>query len=119
MNGEQVDRLVEELSKTRTSFDTAIKSFKWNRVHTIILYCLIVMVFILGGLGVAFYFDEKRESCQEHNDMRRETAIAEKQNAVFIGVALAEVSGATQDTFLRYLDAYESQGSAGPQLREC
>lgn len=119
MNDEQVDKLIDELSKTRTSFDTAIKSVKWNRINTIILYSLIVMVFVLGALGVLFYFDEKRESCQEHNQMRTETALAEKQNAVFIGIALAEVSGASQDTFLKYLDVYESQGSSGPQLREC
>lgn len=127
MNDELVNELIEELRSTRASFDNAnavfdaaIKSIKWNRINTIILYSLIGLVFILGVFGLTNYFNNRKNDCERGNEFRSTVAVGMEQNAFAIGTALAIVFDAPQEKFDEYYEAYKAQGPTQIiHLREC
>lgn len=127
MNDEQADKLLQELASTRESFDKtsktfedAVSSIRWNRINTIIQYCLIVVVFLLGALGFAFYSNEQREECEEANLFRITVVEAMEENAFSIGAALAIVFNASDESLNEYLQAYTDQHTEDRfPLREC
>lgn len=128
MTDEQLERFIQEMVKTRESFDTAtetfskaIKQIKWNRVNTIIQYVLIAIVLVMFGLGIRYYLEEKQASCERSNDFRVSVQSSMVSNARAIGVALAVVTGAPDSRFQEYMDAYnEAQDTPDIlDLREC
>lgn len=120
MNDTQVERLLDELARTRESFDTAITQIKWNRINTVIQYCLIVAMFVMGTLGAIYYLDEKHAQCERGNDLRMSITNSLDANAAAIGIALATVSGAPDDAFREYMEVYSEQDKPSAlELREC
>jgi hypothetical protein len=119
VNDDQVDRILAELSETRDSFDQAIRSVKWNRVNTITQYCLIVLVFILGGLAFLNYVNDNRINCERGNEFRISIAQSQQDNALSIGVALSAVLGGSQEDVERYMEAYMDTRPETLPLREC
>jgi hypothetical protein len=127
MQDEQVERLLEELVRTRESFDSAtvsfdaaIKQIKWNRINTIIQYALIAIVLIMLFFGSIYYLGEKNASCERGNDLRSDISDSLDSNALAIGAALVIVTGAPQERFDDYIDAYAQQNK--PEvltLRNC
>ena len=118
MNEDQVNDLLDELEKTRESFNLAIKMVKWNRVNTITQYALLVLVFLLGGLGFLNYLNDQEADCERGNDFRVQISESQEQNAVSIGTALAAVLGGSQEHIDRYMDAYRATRQ-DIHLREC
>jgi hypothetical protein len=120
MNDELVEQLLSELSKTRESFDSVVKTIRWTRFNTIVQYALLVMVLIMGGIGVAFYLDDKQEQCERDIKFRDAIADSVDSNAMAIGLALVEVSGASPDRFQDYVEAYQHQDQPEIlELRSC
>lgn len=127
MNDAQVDRLLEELSKTRESFDNAnivftkaISSIKWNRFNTIVLYSLMGLIFLIGAITVANYVNDRRVACENRNDLRITVAQGMEANALAIGAALAIVFEAPQEELDKYLNAYnEQRAPESIQFEEC
>lgn len=120
MDDAQVEELLSELSKTRESFEKAIGAIRWNKINTVIQYCLILVVAVMMGLGVVFYLDQRQEDCERGNETRAAISGSLDSNATAIGVALATVAGASADTFQEYLDVYNSQPKPEVlQPREC
>lgn len=109
MKEEQVDRLLEELAKTRESFDVAARSIKWSRRNTIIQYGLIfVVVCMLLSLGL-YYKNQQHAACVRGNDLRMSIATSLDNNAAAIGASLVIVTGASPEDFDAYMDAYSQQ----------
>ena len=120
MKEEQVDRLLEELARTRESFDQAIKSIKWNRFNTIVQYVLISVIVVMLAVGTNYWVAEKRASCERGNDLRRDIQNSLDKNAGAIGIALTIVTGAPDERLQEYIDAYNQQDKpAVLRLREC
>lgn len=120
MNERQVDRLLDELVKTRESFDRATAQIRWNKLNTAILYALVSVILVMIGLGVKYYFDQRRVDCERGNDLRAQIVISLDYNAAAIGSALASVSGASPEVFNQYMDAYGDQEKPPIlQLRDC
>lgn len=120
MNDELVERLLDELSATRQSFDAATAQIKWNRRNTIIQYILIAVVLIMLFGGLVYYLDDQKASCEHDNDLRISISNSLDSNAWAIGVALAVVSNASDETFREYMEVYGKQDK--PQvleLRDC
>jgi hypothetical protein len=109
MNDEQLDQLLSELSKTRESFDSVVKTIRWTRINTIVQYALLAVVLIMGSLGVAYYLDDKRENCERGNEFRASIDNTMTANAAAIGAALVTVTGASHEDFLEYMEAYNHQ----------
>lgn len=127
MNDDQVERLLNELASTRESFDranvafdSAIRSIRWNKINTRILYFLIVIVFLLGALGVLNFMNYRSESCDRYNGLVVLVRDGMESNGFAIGAALAVVFNADQEDLDRYLEAYNQQKAPDNiPLREC
>jgi len=120
MKDEQVDQLLEELRATRESFDRATSSIKWNRFNTIVQYVLIAFVMVIIGSGVIYYLHERKVACERGNDLRITVQGSLDNNAAAIGAALVIVTGASQERFQEYMDAYNQQEKPDIlELREC
>ena len=127
MDDRQLDELIFELSETRKSFDAAnltfqaaVSSIKWNKINTIILYTAVVLMLLMGIVGVRFYFDERKATCVEHNEIRAATVSGDMETAYAIGIALESVSGASHTEFEEYLRIVREQPIAPAlQTRDC
>lgn len=120
MDAGQVDRLLDELGKTRTSFDEAIKQVKWNRINTIVQYVLIAIVIFMLGFGVIYYLNEKKMACVRGNELRVDIQESLDSNAASIGAALVVVAHASNEDFQKYLDVYNQQNKPEVlNLRSC
>jgi hypothetical protein len=127
MNDELAEKLLVELAETRQSFvtaaeafDKAIKQIRWNRVNTAIQYLLLFVVIIMIGFAVDYYFDDKRESCERGNELRSSIVTYSEHEAARIGIALTVVTGASEDKFEEYMEAFRSQDVPEAfQLRDC
>lgn len=127
MRDEQVERILAELANTRESFDnataafnTAINQIRWNRINTIIQYCLLGLVLIMLVLGGLYYLGEKQDECERDNTLRSNISSSLDSNAIAIGTALVIVTNAPQERFDEYIQAYAKQNK--PEvlaLREC
>lgn len=116
MRDEQVERILNELARTRESFDaatetfnTAIEHIQWNRRNTIIQYFLIFLVVCMLGMGSIYYLNEKHANCVRGNDLRVAIVDAIDSNARAIGTALAVVSNAPDAKFKEYMEVYNQQ----------
>lgn len=127
MNEEQVERLLNEFAETRASFESAneafsgaIRSIKWNKINTVILYSLMVVVFFFGALGVVNFLNYQKEACERGNETRLIVIDGMRANGFAIGSALAVVFNAEQEDLDRYLEAYNTQKVENTiPLREC
>lgn len=120
MNDEQTERLIEELSRTRESFDEAIRQIKWNRINTVIQYIMLVVVVIILIFGASYYLDEKKASCERGNELRSDISNSLDTNARAVGAALVIVTGASPERFAEYVDAYNQQDKPEVlKLRSC
>jgi hypothetical protein len=120
MNDELVEQLLSELSKTRESFDSVVKTIRWTRANTIIQYVLLTIVLIMGAVGVIYYADDKREQCERGNEFRVAISNSIDSNAAAIGLTLVEMTGSSPERFEEFLEVYQSQ--AKPEIlepREC
>ena len=120
MDEDQLERLLVELAATRASLDAATKAIKWNKINTIIQYCLLFAVFVMGTVGVVYYFDDRRRNCEAGNETRQAINEAIDVKAAAIGFAIAVVSNAPEEALERYLEIYNEQ--ADPAIlspREC
>ena len=120
MNDELVEQLLAELSETRKSFDAAIKTIKWNRFNTVVQYCLIVAVFLLGTFFVIYYVDDQHEACVRGNELRAAVTQGDTSTAEAIGIALTVLTEAPQETLQEYLDIYNQQDRPPAlEMRDC
>ena len=127
MNDDQVDLILRDLVKTRESFDAArdvfdqaVSQIRWNRINTRIMYGLIATVFVLGAALLSFYFQERRESCQEHNQIRTSVDASLDATALAIGTALEGATNAPHEAFEEYVRIYLEQAPpAALRLEDC
>lgn len=120
MNDDQVERLLKELVETRKSFDKAAEQIRWNRINTIIQYCLTAVIVVMIILGVSYYLDEKQATCERGNDLRRAIDHSLNSNAHAIGTALVIVTNASDEKFNEYMEAYNQQDKPPAlKLRDC
>lgn len=106
MNDEQVDKLIAELAATRKSLDAAVTTIRWNKVNTIIQYVLIVLVFIIGAVGIGYYFDQRHEDCVRGNETREAINKRVDASAAAVGVAIATLGDIPQETVDQYVELY-------------
>lgn len=109
MNAEQVDRLIDELSETRKSLDSAVKAIRWNKINTVIQYVLLFAVFLMGTIGVAYYFNDRRDQCDRDNNLRAAVNDSFDTQAGSIGIALSVVSNASPEKLQQYIEVYRNQ----------
>jgi predicted negative regulator of RcsB-dependent stress response len=119
MNDELLGELISELKETRTSFNDAINSIKWNKRNTVIQYILIVVVFFLGALAFISYRNYQQQSCERSNELKIAVDTSSRENAFAIGAALAVVFNAPQERLDQYVAAYNDQRPQRIELREC
>jgi hypothetical protein len=123
----RVDALLNELVHTRRAFeaassvfDAAVSQIKWNKRNTIIQYFILMVLAVMIFLGGIYYLDDRQETCQVLNRSNSATLEALDENAIDIGIALATVSSASEDTFNQYLDLYHDENDhSGLTPREC
>ena len=116
----KVDELLTELAGTREEFSKVVSSIKWNRINTIIQYCLIVIVFLIGSAVVANYVSYRNAACNRSNELKTYVSQSQDNNALAIGVALAAVLGGSEEQLQQYLDVYNvQQKDQVLELREC
>ncbi len=120
MNDEQVEQLLVELGKTRQSFEKAIGQIKWNRINTFIQYGMLALLLVMVVCGIVYYLDDKQEACERGNEFRVAIQNSLDSNAASIGIALTIVTGASEERFLEYMEAYNQQEKPDIlELRDC
>ena len=120
MNEEQVDQLLAELAQTRDAFSTAIGSVRWNKVNTIIQYCLLAILLFIGGLVYKNYRDDQHAACVSANEFRVTIVNAQQVYVENVARALAKKLGGDEADVRDFMEIYSQQPLPEVlKLREC
>ena len=120
MEEAKVDSLIEELGRTRESFEKAIDTIKWRRVNNALLYSLCAMLVMVVILSYNHNENQNRALCERNNAIRAATIEALDVTATKIGTSFATVYEVPIEDLDRFLQVYgEQDPPVALQQREC